>query len=161
MVQKDGFHFGPLGQFQPSELAKIGLIVFFAEYLTKNRDKLKTTWSGFIKPFFWLAIPILILVVFQDHLSASIVIIAIISVMMLIAGTRLRDFFTLGLGAAGAAVGALVLMAQITGKGDFRFDRIISFMDPWADQTGDGWQIIQSLYAIGSGGLFGAGLRSK
>ena len=102
--------------------------------------------------------PILILVVFQDHLSASIVIIAIVSVMMVIAGTRLRDFFTLGLGAAGAGVGALVLMAQLTGKGNFRFDRITSFLDPWADQTGDGWQIIQSLYAIGSGGLFGAGL---
>lgn len=77
---------------------------------------------------------------------------------MLIAGTRLRDFLTLGLGAAGAGVGVLVLMAQLTGKGNFRLDRITSFLDPWADQTGDGWQIIQSLYAIGSGGLFGAGL---
>ena len=70
---------------------------------------------------------------------------------MLIAGTRLRDFLTLGIGTAGAGIGALVLMAQISGKGNFRFDRLTSFLDPWADQTGDGWQIIQSLYAIGSG----------
>ena len=155
---KRWINLGPLGSFQPSEIAKIGLIVFFAAYLTDHKDDLKTTWKGFIKPFLWLVPPILILVVFQDHLSASIVIIAIVSVMMVIAGTRLRDFFTLGLGAAGAGVGALVLMAQLTGKGNFRFDRITSFLDPWADQTGDGWQIIQSLYAIGSGGLFGAGL---
>lgn len=117
--------------------------------------------GGFIFPFLWLAVPILILVVFQDHLSASIVIIAIVSVMMLIAGTRIRDFLTIGLGVGGLGVGALVLMAELTGKGNFRFDRIASFLDPWADQTGDGWQIIQSLYAIGSGGLFGAGLRTE
>ena len=98
------------------------------------------------------------MVVFQDHLSASIVIVATISIMMLVAGTRMRDFLTIGTGAAGAGVGALVLMAKLTGKGNFRFDRLTSFLDPWADASGDGWQVIQSLYAIGSGGLFGAGL---
>lgn len=149
---------GPLGSFQPSEIAKIGLIIFFAAYLADHKDELKTTWKGFIKPFLWLIPPIFILVVFQDHLSASIVIVVVTSIMMIIAGTRIRDFLTLGIGAAGAGVGALVLMAQVSGKGNFRFDRLTSFLDPWADQTGDGWQIIQSLYAIGSGGLFGAGL---
>ena len=64
--------------------------------------------GGFIFPLLWLAVPILILVVFQDHLSASIVIIAIVSVMMLIAGTRIRDFLTIGLGVGGLGVGALV-----------------------------------------------------
>ena len=94
-------------------MAKIGLIVFFAGYLTNHKDDLKSTWKGFIKPFLWLVPPIVILVVFQDHLSASIVILAVVSVMMLVAGTRLRDFFTLGIGAAGAGVGALVLMAVV------------------------------------------------
>ena len=98
------------------------------------------------------------MVVFQDHLSASIVIIAVTAVMMLIAGTKLRDFLTLGVGAVGLAGGGLYLMAKLTGKGSFRFDRLTSFLDPWADPTGDGWQVIQSIYAIGSGGLFGAGL---
>lgn len=107
---------GPLGTFQPSELAKIGLIVFFAGYLTNKKDKLKTTLGGFVFPLLWLSIPIIILVVFQDHLSASIVIIAIVSVMMLIAGTRVRDFLTVGLGVGGFGVGALVLMAQLTRK---------------------------------------------
>ena len=67
----------------------------------------------------------------------KIVIIAIISVMMLIAGTRIRDFLTSGLGIAGLGAGGLVLMSQLTGKGSFRFDRIISFLNPWADATGD------------------------
>ena len=149
---------GPLGSFQPSEIAKIGFIVFFAAYLTDHKDDLKSTWKGFIKPFLWLVPPIFVLVFFQDHLSASIVIIVVTSIMMLIAGTRMRDFLTLGVGGAGAGLAALMLMARMTGKGSFRFDRLTSFLDPWADQTGDGWQIIQSLYAIGSGGLFGAGL---
>ena len=148
---KRWINLGPLGSFQPSEIAKIGLIVFFAAYLADHKDDLKSTWKGFVKPFAWLIPPIFILVIFQDHLSASIVIIAVTSIMMLIAGTRIRDFLTLGIGAAGAGVGALVLMAKISGKGNFRFDRLTSFLDPWADQTGDGWQIIQSLYAIGSG----------
>ena len=149
---------GPLGSFQPSEIAKIGFIIFFAAYLTDHKDELKSTWKGFIKPLLWLAPPILILVIFQDHLSASIVIVIVTSIMMLVAGTRLRDFLTLGVGGVGAGIGALMLMAQATGKGSFRFDRLTSFLDPWADASGDGYQIIQSLYAIGSGGLFGAGL---
>ena len=126
---------GLLGSFQPSEIAKIGLIVFFAAYLSNHKDDLKSTWRGFVKPILWLMPPIIILVIFQDHLSAAIVIAAVISVMMLIAGTRLRDFLTLGIGGIGAAVGGLVLMAQYTGKGNFRFDRLTSFLDPWADAS--------------------------
>jgi len=124
---------GALGSFQPSELAKIGLIVFYAGYLTNRREKLKTLVGGFLLPFLWIVLPIGILVLLQDHLSASIVIIAIVSVMM----------------------------AKVTRKGNFRLDRIVSFLDPWADASGDGWQVIQSLYAIGSGGLFGVGLRTE
>ncbi len=59
-------------------------------------------------------------------------------------------------GVVGAA--GLSIMAKLTGKGAFRFERLAIFLDPWQDKTGSGWQIIQSLYAIGSGGLFGVGL---
>ncbi|HIU51220.1 MAG TPA: FtsW/RodA/SpoVE family cell cycle protein [Candidatus Merdicola faecigallinarum] len=55
----------------------------------------------------------------------------------------------------------LYALAKFTQKGAFRIARITSFLNPWADKQGDGWQIIQSLYAIGSGGLFGVGLRRK
>ena len=61
----------------------------------------------------------------------------------------------------GAGIAALVAMANIWGIGMFRLARITAFLDPWADARGSGWQIIQSLYAIGSGGLFGVGLRTE
>ena len=76
--------------------------------------------------------------------------------MMLVAGSKLSHFLTVGL--TGGVAGLIYLFTQGAG---FRKDRIIAWLDPWADPTGDAWQAIQSLYAIGSGGLFGVGLRSK
>ncbi len=146
-----------LGQFQPSELTKIGLIVFYAGYLTDHKSELKSFWKGFVKPLVFIIPPIGILFFFQNHLSASLVIGAITCVMMIMAGCRLVYFVIGGLlGALAITVGVIAL--QATGKGGFRIKRIMSFMDPWADATEVGWQAVQSLYAIGSGGLFGVGL---
>lgn len=147
-----------LFSIQPSEIAKIGIIIFFAAYLAKKKDDIKTLKKGFFQPLLLLAPVIVILVIFQTHLSATIVILAIVSIMMLVAGTRLRHFLTVGisLGAIGGA--ALFALAKFANIGTFRLKRLVSFLDPWADPTGDGWQAIQNLYAIGSGGLFGVGL---
>lgn len=114
--------------------------------------------KGFFYPFLFLLPVIAILVLVQNHLSATILIILIISVMMLMAGTRLRYFLTFGTAGAGFGALALFLYAKITGKGAFRITRLITFLDPFADVQDTGWQIVQSLYAIGSGGLFGVGL---
>lgn len=144
--------------FQPSEIAKVALIIFFAAWLTKNKDTIKQFGKGFILPFLYLVPVALILVFIQDHLSATLVIIIIISVMMLVAGTKLRYFLSCGtILAIGGAVG-LYAIAVLTGKGNFRIERITTFLNPWSDPTDAGWQIIQSLYAIGSGGIFGVGL---
>ena len=144
--------------FQPSELAKLALIVFFASYLVNHKDNLKNVFTGFFKPILLLA-PILIILIFlQDHLSVCIVIVGIVSIMMLMAGSKLSHFLTFGSLGVGVATVGMVALAQLTGKGAFRLKRIVSFLDPWKDATGDGWQVIQSLYAIGSGGLFGSGL---
>lgn len=148
-------------QFQPSELMKIACIIFFASYLTDNRKELQGFWDGFVKPFCILAPVILILLLVQDHLSASIIIILVVSIMMIMAGSRIRYFMTAGVAGAAAGGLGLYLMAKFTEKGAFRLERIVSFLDPWADAKDSGWQIIQSLYAIGSGGLFGVGLRRK
>lgn len=121
---------------QPSELVKVAMIIFYATYLTKNKEKLKGLWEGFLKPFVILAPLILILVLVQDHLSASLVIILIVSVIMLMAGTRLRYFATIGVTGASLGALALFLMAKFTDKGKFRITRIISFLDPWADAQG-------------------------
>lgn len=144
-------------QFQPSELTKIGLIVFYAGYLADHKSKLKSFWKGFVKPLIYILPPIAILYFVQNHLSASVVIGAVTCVMMIMAGCRLLYFVIAGLiGALVMTVGIIAL--QATGKGGFRIKRIMSFMDPWADATEVGWQAVQGLYAIGSGGLFGVGL---
>lgn len=82
--------------FQPSEAAKIGLVVFYAAYLTRNRDKLGKFSDGFVKPLLFLAPVLGILIFIQSHLSASILIILIVVIMMLMAGSRLRYFVTFG-----------------------------------------------------------------
>ena len=83
--------------FQPSELAKIGLVIFFASYLTDNRDKLEEKKEGFFKPILMFLAPvILILIGVQSHLSASVLIIAVVCIMMVMAGVKLRYFLTYG-----------------------------------------------------------------
>lgn len=148
--------------FQPSELTKVGMIVFYAGYLADHKNELRDFKKGFVKPLVFLLPPVLIALVIQNHLSVGLVMGAITVVMMIMAGCRMLHFILSGLVGGGLGGGALALMMLSKGSGtgasNFRLDRILSFMDPWADPTGKGWQAIQSLYAIGSGGLFGAGL---
>lgn len=148
---------GPLS-FQPSEVAKIGLIIFFAALLTNHKDRIQEMGKGFFYPFLFVLPVAAILVIVQNHLSATLLIIMIVSVMMLMAGSRLKYFLTFGtMGATAGGIG-LFAYAKLTKEGWFRIKRFITFFDPFGDKQGDGWQIIQSLYAIGSGGLFGVGL---
>ena len=82
---------------------------------------------------------------------------AITAVMMLMAGCRLLHFIAAGLvGVAGIVI--MLIKGQTSESSSFRWDRIVTFFDPWSDATGTGYQMVQSLYAIGSGGLFGVGL---
>ena len=149
-----------LGQFQPSEFTKIGLIIFYAGYLSDHKEDLKDFWRGFVKSMIFLVPPVAILYFIQNHLSVSIVIVTVSSVMMLMAGCRLLHFLAGGAVLAGGA--ALILIKKMQGTsgedGSFRLARIQTFFDPWSDATGTGYQMVQSLYAIGSGGLFGVGL---
>lgn len=143
---------------QPSEITKLGLIIFFAQYLTNLKDDIKTFKKGFIMPLIIVGIPILILLGVQSHFSASVIIGLVIFIMMIIAGIRMIYCVIAG----GIGIGGLTIMyilAKIYGFGAYRLTRITSFLNPWADAQDSGWQIIQSLYAIGSGGLFGVGLR--
>ena len=146
------------GQFQPSEITKIGLIIFYAGYLSDHKDELKSFFKGFIKPFLFLVPPVGILFFVQNHLSVSLVIIAIAAAMMLMAGCRVLHFGICGGIRSKPEHFGLLGILQMTGKGGFRLDRIATFFDPWADAQGTGYQVVQSLYAIGSGGLFGVGL---
>ncbi len=147
------------GSAQPSEITKLGLILFFAAYLSKHRNELKHIWKGFFKPIIcYIAPPILILLIVQSHFSASVIIVLVLSIMMMMAGVKFSYFAIFGSAGAGAGLSVMFILAKFLNMGSFRLSRIYSFLDPWKDPQGDGWQIIQSLYAIGSGGFFGVGL---
>lgn len=85
-----------LRSFQPSELTKIGLIMFYAAYLMKYKDDLKYMWKGFLRPILLLLPVILVLLFAQSHFSAVVIIVAIVAVMMLMAGSKMRYFLTFG-----------------------------------------------------------------
>ena len=137
--------------FQPSEIVKILMIIFYAGILVKNRDELNKYGKGFIKHMIFLA-PIIGLLLLQPHFSSSIVIIGICSIMMIMAGCKFWHFL-----ATGGGIGIPLLIGLIV-TSPYRLQRVVTFLDPWKDASDTGWQVIQSLYAIGSGGLFGAGL---
>lgn len=137
--------------FQPSEIVKFLMIVFYAGILTKNRNQLGEFKNGFIKHMLLLA-PIIGLLLLEPHFSSSMVIIAIVAVMMILAGCKLWQFLAVGGGIGIPGLVGLIILEP------YRATRVTTFLDPWKDSTGTGWQVIQSLYAIGSGGLFGVGL---
>ena len=144
-------------QFQPSELTKIGMIIFYAGYLSDHKSEVADFWKGFVKPLCFIVPPIAILFLVQNHLSVSLIIGIITLTMMLMSGCRLIHFANAGLVGFAGLMGVFGVM-QIKGKGGFRLDRIATYFNPWADAQGTGYQMVQSLYAIGSGGFFGVGL---
>ena len=146
--------------FQPSEFAKIGFIIFYAAILSdmKEKNKIKKFVPGFVYPLMFLLPVAYAVFILQNHFSATFIIAAITCVQMFVAGSMLRYF--LGVGLVGVGGLALYILKGIaSGETDsFRLGRIETWLNIEADLTGAGWQINQSLYAIGSGGLFGLGL---
>lgn len=139
---------------QPSEMVKMLMIIFYAGILVKNRDELPFYGKGFVKQMCFL-VPIIGLLLLEPHFSASIVIIGICSIMMIIAGCKFWHFL-----ATGGIVGIPAMIFLIV-KEPYRLQRVITFLDPWKDATGDGWQVIQSLYAIGSGRIIRSRIRRE
>ncbi len=136
--------------FQPSEIAKIAVILYFAALICRFRARMRTFRYG-ILPFAAVLLLIVGLLVLEPHFSAAIIIIAIGAVMLFLGGARLYWF----IGGGALLLGALaVVMAFFP----YASNRIASWLDPFSNTQGVGYQIIQSLYAIGSGGLFGLGL---
>jgi cell division protein FtsW len=142
-----------MGSFQPSELMKIAVIIIFAALISKNYQKITTFRYG-ILPFILVLLPVIgILVVFQHHLSATIIICTIGLGMVFIAGAKMRYFVSL------IPAGALALVGLVLFKGaDYMQERVHIWLDPFADIQDSTWQTVQSLVAIGSGGVMGLGL---
>lgn len=137
-------------EFQPSEVVKLALIVFFAYRLSKDKDKLSSFWTGLVPYLMWIGL-IVVLLLLQPHMSSAAVIVFLGIILLFVAGARIWHFMMLAFPTLALAVVAIMLSS-------YRLKRVTAFLDPWSDPKGDGWQIIQSLYAIGSGGLFGLGL---
>ena len=146
--------------FQPSEFAKVSLLVVFAGILSdaKENGKIKSIFSGFLTPIILLAPIAFTILILQNHFSATFIIAAIVCIQMFVVGTRLTYFVGAG-GIGGIALAVYLMISSASSEGeDFRFDRIQTWLNPEADFIGKGWQINQSLFAIGSGGMFGLGL---
>ena len=141
---------GPIN-FQPSEIAKFGIILLFSSLIAANHKQMKSfKFIAFLVALLGLQC---VLVVMEPHLSATVLIFAIGIVLLIVGGLPKRYI----LGGVGAGVG-LGVLAVVTGIIGYGSDRIKYWLDPWADAMGKGFQTIQSLLAIGSGGILGRGI---
>ncbi len=135
--------------FQPSELAKFAIIILFALMLSKHPDPLKK--FGSLVPYFGILIVVAALLIKEPHMSGLIVIGLTAVIIMIVAGARIRHFLVCS---APVILAAIYLVVSEP----YRFERILTFLDPFKDASDTGWQVANSLYAIGSGGIFGRGL---
>ncbi len=142
------FGFGGLG-IQPSEFAKIGLIIFTSKYLANNQKNMKDIKKGALPIFLVIAVFFLLIMLEPDFGTAMVITLTLVC-LIFISGLKFSFFLKLGLLGLVGIVG-LIAVAP------YRIERIISFLNPWSDPLGSGYQIIQSLYAIGPGGLLGQG----
>jgi cell division protein FtsW len=141
---------------QPSEVAKLSLIVYMSESMSRRQKKLKSFWQGIV-PYLLVTGVFFVLIIKQPNLSTAGTLVILTFIMMFVAGCSMKHLWGLvGLGALGAA--ALILRPGDKEGGRYWYKRYIAFKDPWVDPNGKGYQIIQSLYSLGSGGWFGMGL---
>jgi len=147
------FGIGSLG-IQPSEFAKIGLIIYVAKYLTNNDRIMKSIIHG-VLPILVVIGFFFVLIMLEPDFGTAMVIVLTLVILIFISGVKISFFVKVGL------VGLLGI-AGIIIAAPYRMKRIVSFLNPWSDPLGSGYQILQSLYAIGPGGLLGQGfLKSR
>ena len=141
------FGIGPFA-IQPSELFKIAIVIYAAKYISNNFKETKKLRG------FWLLLIVMmigfVLIMLQPDFGTAMVILLGLIIMMFVTRLPIKYFFILG-GLGVTMIVGLILVAP------YRLQRILSFLNPWSDPLGSGFQIIQSLYAIGPGGLFGYG----
>lgn len=146
--------------FQPSEIMKIGLVIGMSTYLSLNYKKLNS-FKGYIIPVLMLFLVVIVMFM-QKHLSGTIVMFVAACSIIFVSGIKVKARYIIaGIIAAAAMLAVFIFMPSgdsTESSGSFRLDRIVSFLNPEEDIKGGNWQAAQSLYAIGSGGIFGRGL---
>ncbi len=135
--------------FQPSELTKLAIVMSFASLMSTYREKMQTFRYG-VAPFAAILLIVCALLALERHFSGILIILAIGASMMFLGGVQLRWF---AIGGAAVAVFAVIYLTTM----GYASDRVTAWRDPMSDPSDTGYQILQSLYAIGSGGLMGLG----
>jgi cell division protein FtsW len=146
------FGIGPLG-IQPSEFAKLGLIIYTSKYLSSNDKIIKNIKTGLL-PLFTIILIFALLIMLEPDFGTMMVIILTLSVLIYVSGPNLKFFIKL------AMIGLLAITGLII-IAPYRMKRIVSFLNPWSDPLGSGFQVIQSLYAISPFSLLGTGFNSS
>ncbi|MBQ9181272.1 MAG: stage V sporulation protein E [Bacilli bacterium] len=142
------FGIGSFG-IQPSEFAKLGLIIFTSKYLEKNERIIKDVKKG-VLPILGLTLLIFGFIMLQPDFGTGMILVVSIVGLLFVGGVDFKFFLKIGVVGLVGIVGLII-------AAPYRLKRILSFLNPWEDPLGSGFQIIQSLYAIGPGGLFGYG----
>ena len=140
---------GPL-TLQGSEVAKLGVIVYLGSYLVRQNDLVRSKWSGFLNPMA-IMMAMVVLLIKEPDFGAVVVLMSAALGMLFLGGVRLWQFIITLFGVGGLCV-VLVMSSQ------YRMQRLYSYLDPWSDQFGDGYQLTQALIAFGRGEWFGLGL---
>jgi len=148
--QKNWIEFGPLIRFQPSEFAKIAIILYGAKMLAKHEGELNLV-SRLLKPYFWVCFFVLLLILAEKDLGTAMIMMPIMAAPLYFVGAPKKWFWVL----AGLFVGLIV---ALTIAAPYRMARFTSWVNPGADPQGTGYQLIHGQRALGSGGWLGVGL---
>lgn len=143
------FGIGGFG-IQPSEFTKLALIMFTSKYLSNNEKSLKNIKKG-VLPILLILMLVFGLIMLQPDFGTGVIIVVTIVCLLFVSGVTMSFFIKIGLLGIIGVVGLII-------AAPYRMKRIVSFLNPWSDPLGSGFQIIQSLYAIGPSGLLGKGL---
>ena len=135
---------------QPSEIAKVFVVIYLAGYLVRQQKEVRESWMGFFKPFIVL-LPMAGLLLMEPDFGATVVMMGAAAAMLFLGGVGLFRFALM----VALAVGAVFVLVQAQ---PYRMARLITFTDPWSDQFGSGYQLTQALIAFGRGEWFGVGL---
>lgn len=139
----------PFFTIQASEIAKFGFIVFAAAYMAKNHKKMNTFLG--ILPVLAVGASMCVLIILEPNMSITMCVIMLMFAMLFVGGARIKHFVLM-------AVPVLLLVPVLIVLEPYRLDRLMAFLNPWESPLEEGYQLIQSFYALGSGGLFGVGL---
>ncbi len=134
---------------QPSEIAKFCFVIFVASYMAKNKDLMKS-FKG-ILPILMIGGVYCVLIMLEPNMSITICVGLTMFIMLFVGGAKIKHFLLLGIPVI--CLGVLLVVIE-----PYRMERLVAFINPWANPQGEGYQLIQSLYSLSSGGLFGVGI---